>query len=98
MNNTDGLTIGATTPENIIGKMSGLDIVSSPYATREIYRFKKSRNRSRRVHKKLTLRLGYQIATVPDAYVFGGRVYAHPEIVRQIRQEGIVKGFRCDCP
>lgn len=84
-----------TTPrENIINLINGvglwafggMTIVESPYAIKRELRFPHSLNRSRRIHKKLTKRLGEQEWYKPTAYMLGDKLIVHPEVFNQIRE------------
>lgn len=68
-----------------------MNIITSELATELVVRFPRSAHRSPRIHKKLTRRFGDQEYRRPAAYVMGGRMYAHPTIVDQLKRDLAVK-------
>jgi hypothetical protein len=62
----------------------GIKIIESSLATEEVYNFQISKNRSRRLHKKLLKRYGTQSLRHPGAYMMGGKIIAHPEIIKKL--------------
>lgn len=48
--------------------------------------FPASRNRSRRIHKKLVKRFGGEFRTVPGIIEIGDKMYVHPAIEAELKQ------------
>lgn len=67
---------------------SGIKFVESPFCTTEKYRFPPSKNRSRRLHKKLVKLHGAYIYREPAAYMVSGQLVAHPEIIKKMAEAG----------
>jgi hypothetical protein len=66
----------------------GLDIVWSPHAVSRTYLFPPSKNRSKRIHKKLLKRHGgRQVVETPAMYQIRGTLYAHPSFKERIERE-----------
>jgi hypothetical protein len=72
--------------------MGGIKIIESPLATEEVYNFPLSKNRSKRLHKKILKRYGTQTFRRACAYMISGNLYVHPEIIKKMAEDkGIVK-------
>lgn len=74
---TDWLTIAARVP----GAFGGVQIIVSDAALKETDErlFPESKNRSRRIRKKLIKRFGGEFRKVPCIYRIGDKLVAHPE-------------------
>lgn len=72
---------------------AGVKIIENDRCLAKEFRFKESKNRSRRLHKKLTRRIGGQIFYKPSAYMLGDKIYAHPEIVAHVKAASEVKSI-----
>jgi hypothetical protein len=70
--------------------LGGVKIIESPLATEEVYNFPLSKNRSKRLHKKLLKRYRAQTFRRPCAYMISGDLYAHPEIVMKMAEDNRV--------
>jgi hypothetical protein len=68
-------------------QMMGLDLVWSPHAVSRTYLFPPSKNRSKRIHKKLMKRFGRQYDQTPAIYQVRGTLYAHPSFKPAIERE-----------
>ena len=64
-----------------------IEIISNRFCIETVRRFPESKHRSRRLHKKLTKRLGEQTFTRPAAYMMQGKLVAHPDIIGQLVKE-----------
>jgi hypothetical protein len=69
----------------MLSMLAGIPIISSDRIMQKIENFKKSRNRSRRVHKKLMKAWGFQSKQVPGMIQMGDKIYCHPEIIEQMK-------------
>jgi hypothetical protein len=73
------MTVGAR-------RLMGVDLVWSPHAVRTEWLFPPSKNRSRRIHKKLMKRFGRQTVQHPAVYQVHGTLYAHPSFRDKLEQ------------
>jgi hypothetical protein len=72
----------------IISSFSGVPFVVSGRAVKQTIHWP-VKQRSKRLHKKLTKRLGPQVAYEPAAYrMADGRMVVHPTIYAQLKQQG----------
>lgn len=64
-------------------------IISSPLALRPSNErlFPASKNRSKRIHKKLVKRFGGEFRMIPAMWHMGDMIVAHPALYEQLRRE-----------
>jgi hypothetical protein len=69
--------------------IDGLQIIVSEYALEEtdVRLFPASRNRSRRIHKKLVKRFGGEFKKQPCIYRMGDKWIAHPVLYDRLKRE-----------
>lgn len=69
--------------------IAGMQIIVSEHALKEtdVRLFPASRNRSKRIHKKLVKRFGGEFQKVPCIYRIGDKWIAHPVMYERIRSE-----------
>jgi hypothetical protein len=72
-----------------LGIMLGLRVICTPQALKDsdVRLFPISKNRSRRIHKKLVKRFGGEFKKVPAIYKAGDTLYAHPNVYHLLKQE-----------
>jgi len=68
--------------------MFGVNISVSQHSTKEQINWP-IKKRSRRLHKKMTKRLGPQITRVPCAFMTTTGMIVHPDIYAQLKREAI---------
>jgi hypothetical protein len=76
-----------TQTTGFLAQFGGVQVIIAPHAIETFYRFKKSKHRSRRLHKKLTRIFGEQTFQRPGAYMMAGKIFAHPEIIEAMRND-----------
>ncbi|MCD0415705.1 hypothetical protein LOC51_00625 [Rubrivivax sp. JA1024] len=59
---------------------AGMTVIFSRLATKRVRLFPESRNRSRRIRKKLLKRHGGEFAEAPAMVVVGDQLYVHPDL------------------
>ena len=69
----------------MIGSFSGVNITVSVNATERVLRWPEKK-RSRRLHKKLTKRLGPQVWNKPAAFQMPMGIVMHPDLYAEIKQ------------
>lgn len=74
-----------TLGSDILGRLTGMKVVSTPYATKTVRNFKWSRYRSNRVLKKLIKRYGSATREEPICYVVEGVLYVHPSLLPKLK-------------
>jgi hypothetical protein len=62
----------------------GVRITKTPTAVRREYLFPVSKNRSKRIHKKLMKRFGRQWNETPCAYMVKGELFIHPTLYAEL--------------
>ena len=65
-----------------------MNVQISPFAVETVWNFKPSKNRSRRVHKKLIKRHGQQSYERPSAIFMDNTWVVHPDIFEQLESDG----------
>jgi hypothetical protein len=72
-----------------LAAFNGIQVISSPHATREKWNFPQSKYRSKRLIKKLLKRYGVQVERIPAMYRIqhGGcdAIVAHPDYIKAIK-------------
>lgn len=68
----------------MLSMFGGVPIISSERVLQKVENFKESRNRSKRLHKKLMKAWGFQSKQVPGMIEIGGKLYCHPALVEQM--------------
>jgi len=68
------------------GRMADFKITPSALCETTERLFPASKNRSRRIHKKLIKRFGGEFRKKPAAYMFNGEMFCHPSIYKQLEQ------------
>jgi hypothetical protein len=64
-----------------------MKVIESIHAVQRVENFKYSKNRSKRLYKKLLKRYNnIQCYDKPCVYVLNNCLYAHPDIVKQLRK------------
>lgn len=71
--------------------MNVVRIIFSPYALKDtdVRNFPVSKNRSRRIHKKLVRRFGSEFRKAPCMWRSGNIIFAHPSFEAQLRSAGL---------
>lgn len=66
----------------------GIQMIVSEFALKEsdVRLFPESRNRSRRIHKKLVKRFGGEFKKVPAIWQIEDRLVVHPSLMHSVRQ------------
>lgn len=67
----------------------GLKLICNEFCLKDsdVRLFPASKNRSRRIHKKLVKRFGGEFKKVPAIFVAGDTIYCHPAQFHRIREE-----------
>jgi hypothetical protein len=69
--------------------LGGIRLICSHMALKDgdVRLFPESKNRSKRIHKKLVKRFGGEFRKVPAIYRMGDTLVAHPEVFHLVRRE-----------
>lgn len=66
----------------------GIQLIVSPHALKDsdVRLFPESKNRSKRIHKKLVKRFGGEFKKVPAIWQIEDRLVVHPSLMHSVRQ------------